>query len=75
MSGQQVSKRRSPRGHHPCAAPGCHELLAFHVFACRKHWARLPRELRLELLESLRAGDLEAYLALRTTAVAVLGRK
>lgn len=76
MSGQQVSKRRwPPRGCHPCPAPGCHELQAFHAFACRRHWHRLPRELRDALVDSWRDGDLDRYLELRAAAVAYLGRK
>ncbi|MDA8290465.1 MAG: hypothetical protein M0Z33_02120 [Actinomycetota bacterium] len=75
MSTRQVSKHHWPRGCHPCPARACGEQIAFHMLACRRHWHRLPRDLRALLVTTWKTGDLTRYVSLREEAIAWLRRK
>lgn len=61
---------------HECPAPGCGRALPHSIFACRAHWAVLPRALRGALASAwkgLLAGDhesLDHYLKAREEAAA-----
>lgn len=57
---------------HDCPKRGCPERLPFETLACKRHWFALPSSLRRSLSVLWMRGDIDAYLAKRAEAVAVL---
>jgi hypothetical protein len=61
---------------HPCAAPTCAAMVGAGLLACRRHWRRLPGDLRREVWRTWRRvlagrnGAIALYEAARAEAVA-----
>ena len=66
---------------HTCHAPGCDRKVPPRMFACREHWAALPREYQVAIWREYRPGqerdkDPSArYMAVQTLARALLAFK
>lgn len=60
-------------GTHECPAAGCTVRCPYNRLACPAHWRQIPRELQGRIVARWQEGDLEAYMAARREAVALLG--
>lgn len=60
--------------YHRCPAPYCVHDIPFHLFACKKHWFTIPRELRDRLWHEWdeHAGE-DSYFKVRAECLAALG--
>jgi hypothetical protein len=50
--------RRAPRdGRHTCHWPGCSNIVSPAMWGCRKHWFKLPLELRTQIWRAYQPGQ------------------
>jgi hypothetical protein len=58
---------------HECQVEGCAVMLPRHLLMCRRHWYRVPAELRGRVNQAWRAyeagRDVKTYLAVRQEAI------
>ena len=52
-----------PQDWHKCPWPGCGQRVPRHLWGCKPHWYRLPRELRDHLWAAYRGDDLTEHAA------------
>ena len=70
MTTRAVKMPRKEDHGHRCPAPGCVARVRFDVFACRRHWIDLSRDIRDEISASWAEGDYLAHSAARSRALA-----
>ena len=70
MTTRTVRMPRKRDHGHRCPAPGCVARVPFGIFACRKHWIDLSRDIRGEISASWADGDYLAHSAARARALA-----
>lgn len=49
-------------GLHNCPWPGCSQRVPRHLWGCKAHWYRVPRELRNQCTSAWRSGSLGEHM-------------